>query len=51
MSFCINKETVAADTSKCKEMKGDSTKCKMKCSEMKSGMKCDPAKSKDVAKK
>lgn len=51
MSCCINKETVAADTSKCKEMKGDSTKCKMKCSEMKSGMKCDPAKSKDVAKK
>jgi hypothetical protein len=51
MSCCMNKSSMAADTSKCKEMKGDSSKCKMKCSEMKTGMKCDPAKCKDMAKK
>jgi hypothetical protein len=52
MSCCMNKETaMRADTSKSKEMKSDSSKCKMKCSEMKTGMKCDPAKCKMMSKK
>jgi hypothetical protein len=52
MSCCMNKGTMtAADSAKCKEMKNDSSKCKMKCSEMKTAMKCDPAKCKDMAKK
>jgi hypothetical protein len=51
MSCCMNKGSMIADSSKCKEMKSDSSKCKMKCPEMKTGMKCDPDKCKGMAKK
>jgi hypothetical protein len=51
MSCCMNKGSMtAADSAKCKEMKSDSSKCKM-MGDMKTGMKCDPAKCKGMAKK
>jgi hypothetical protein len=45
-------DTKTVDPSKCKEGKSDTSKCKVSCANMKSGMKeCDPAKCNGMTKK